>query len=61
MQRKHNKEILSTAKLLRKNMTPEEKHLWYDFLRMYPIRFFRQKVLGKYIVDFYCAKAQACN
>lgn len=39
-------------------MTPEEKHLWYDFLRMYPIRFFRQKVLGKYIVDFYCAKAK---
>ena len=38
-------------------MTKEEKHLWYDFLRTYPVKFLRQKVLGKYIVDFYCAKA----
>ncbi len=39
-------------------MTKEEKHLWYDFLSMYPVRFSRQKVLGKYIVDFYCPKAK---
>ena len=39
-------------------MTKEERHLWYDFLRTYPVRFSRQKVLGKYIVDFYCAKAK---
>ena len=39
-------------------MTKEERHLWYDFLRTYPVRFLRQKVFGKYIVDFYCAKAQ---
>ena len=58
MQRKHNKEIVSTARMLRKNMTKEEKHLWYDFLRAYPVRFLRQKVLGKYIVDFYCAEAK---
>ena len=58
MQRKHNKEIVSTARMLRKNMTKEEKHLWYDFLRTYPVRFLRQKVLGKYIVDFYCAEAK---
>ena len=58
MQRKHNKSIVPTAKMLRKNMTKEEKHLWYDFLRTYPVRFLRQKVLGKYIVDFYCAKAK---
>ncbi len=58
MQRKHNKEIVSIAKILRKNMTKEEKHLWYDFLRAYPVRFLRQKVLGKYIVDFYCAEAK---
>ena len=38
-------------------MTREENHLWYDFLRTYPVRFSRQKVLGKYIADFYCAKA----
>ena len=58
MQRKHNKDIVPTAKMLRKNMTKEEKHLWYDFLRTYPVRFLRQKVLGKYIADFYCAKAR---
>ncbi len=39
-------------------MTKEERHLWYDFLRGYPIRFTRQKVMGKYIVDFYCAQAK---
>ena len=58
MQRKHNKKIVCIAKTLRKNMTKEEKQLWYDFLRGYPIRFLRQKVLGKYIVDFYCAQAK---
>ena len=58
MQRKHNKDIVPTAKMLRKNMTKEERHLWYDFLRDYPIKFTRQKVLGKYIVDFYCAQAK---
>ena len=58
MDRKNNKEIVPLAKELRKNMTKEERHLWYDFLRQYPVRFQRQKVLGKYIVDFYCAKAK---
>ena len=58
MQRKHNKDIVPLAKELRKSMTPEEKKLWYDFLRSYPIRFYRQKVIGRYIADFYCAKAK---
>jgi very-short-patch-repair endonuclease len=58
MQRKHNKNIVPIAKTLRKNMTKEEKHLWYDFLRFHPARFSRQKVLGKYIADFYSAKAK---
>ncbi|MBE6672274.1 MAG: endonuclease domain-containing protein [Ruminococcaceae bacterium] len=58
MQRKHNRDIVPTAKMLRKNMTKEEKHLWYDFLRTYPVRFSRQKVLGRYIADFYCAEAK---
>lgn len=39
-------------------MTKEERHLWYDFLRDYPIRFLRQKVIENYIADFYCAKAK---
>ena len=58
MQPKHNAKLVPVAKTLRKNMTKEEKKLWYDFLRTYPIRFSRQKVLGKYIADFYCAKAK---
>jgi len=53
MQRKHNKDIVPTAKMLRKNMTKEEKHLWYDFLRTYPVRFLRQKVLGRYILQIF--------
>ena len=58
MQAKHNKQLVPLAKQLRKEMTKEERHLWYDFLRDYPIRFSRQKVLGKYIVDFYSAEAR---
>jgi len=58
MQRKHNADLVSNAKTLRKNMTKEERHLWYDFLREYPVRFTRQKILGRYIVDFYCAEAK---
>jgi len=58
MQSKHNKQLVPLARQLRKEMTKEERHLWYDFLRTYPIRFTRQKVLGKYIVDFYCAGAK---
>ena len=51
MQPKHNKQLVPLAKQLRKEMTKEERHLWYDFLRSYPVRFSRQKVLGKYIAD----------
>ena len=46
------------ARKLRKEMTPWERKLWYEFLRTYPVRFQRQKVIGAYIVDFYCAKAR---
>ena len=38
-------------------MTKEERHLWYDFLKPLPVTFNRQKVIGKYVVDFYCASA----
>ena len=58
MQSKHNKQLVPLAKHLRKEMTKEERHPWYDYLRTYPVRFLRQKVLGKYIVDFYCAEAK---
>ena len=45
------------ARTLRKSMTPEERHLWYDFLRTYPVKFYRQKCIDRYIVDFYCRQA----
>lgn len=45
------------AQELRKNATPQEKHLWYDFLSKYPSRFRRQVPFSGFIVDFYCAEA----
>ena len=58
MERKHNTKLTANAKVLRKNMTKEERHLWYDFLKNYPVRFLRQKVIDNYIVDFYCHRAR---
>ena len=49
--------LLDHAKNLRKKMTKEERHLWYDFLRKYPLKIYKQKVIGNYIVDFYCHAA----
>ncbi|MCL2679244.1 MAG: endonuclease domain-containing protein [Dehalococcoidia bacterium] len=50
--------LTPNARELRKNMTPQERHLWYDFLRTYPVRVMRQRVIGRFIADFYCAKAK---
>ncbi len=58
MQSKHNKQLVPLARQLRREMTKEERRLWYDFLRTYPVRFLRQRVIGNYIVDFYCAQAK---
>ncbi|MGN0492681.1 MAG: endonuclease domain-containing protein [Acutalibacteraceae bacterium] len=57
-ERKHNTKLTDNAKALRKNMTKEERHLWYDFLRSYTVRFLRQKVIDNYIADFYCHDAR---
>jgi len=54
----YNKDLILRAKELRKNMTRQESHLWYDYLRLYPARFQRQKTIYHYIVDFYCASAK---
>lgn len=56
--KEYNKSNIPLAKTLRKNMTPWERKLWYEFLRTYTPRFQRQKAIGNYIVDFYCAKAR---
>ena len=58
MEFKHNRALVPFAKQLRNEMTKEERHLWYDFLRKHPVRFSRQKVLGHYIADFYSAEAK---
>lgn len=56
--KQYNKNNIPLARTLRKNMTPWERKLWYNFLREYPVRFQRQKAIGNYIADFYCAKAR---
>ena len=53
-----NNNLLESARLLRKNMTPEEKHLWYDFLQHYPIKIYKQRIVDNFIVDFYCHRAR---
>ena len=58
MSLKYKKKLIPLAKMMRKNMTRHEKHLWYDFLNKYPTRFQRQKTIGGYIADFYCHKAK---
>ena len=52
----YNKKLVSNARTLRKNMTPEEKHLWYDFLKRLPVNVRRQHNIENYIVDFYMAE-----
>ena len=54
----HNKQLTRLAQKLRKEMTKEEKQLWYQYLRTYPIQFRRQVTCGQYILDFYCARAR---
>ena len=54
----NNSKLTGNAKALRKNMTKEEKHLWYDFLKTLPVTVNRQKVIGKCIVDFYIASSK---
>ena len=48
---------LETARRLRKDMTPHERKLWYLFFRKYPVKIYKQRIIGRFIVDFYCASA----
>ena len=54
----YNKNNITLAKNLRKNATPQENRLWYDFLSKYEIRFQRQKAIDNFIADFYCHQAK---
>ena len=49
---------LENARRLRREMTPHERKLWYLFLRKYPVKIYKQRIIGRYIVDFYCAGAK---
>ena len=50
---------LENARRLRSEMTPHERKLWYLFLRKYPVKIYKQRIIGRFIVDFYCASAKS--
>lgn len=58
MNQENNSLLTCNAQKLRKNMTKEERKLWYECLKKLPVTVNRQKVVGQYILDFYCAKAK---
>lgn len=58
MTKMENDRILNTARMLRRNLTKQEKHLWYDFLQKYPVKIYKQKIIDNYITDFYCHRAK---
>lgn len=53
-----NYDMLDNARRLRKTMTPHERKLWYLFLKNYPVKIYKQRIIGSYIVDYYCASAK---
>ena len=53
-----NFRMLETARKLRREMTPQETKLWYRFLRSYPVKIYKQRIIESFIVDFYCADAR---
>ena len=55
---KKNDKLLNVARILRRNMTRKEKHLWYDFLRYYPVKIYKQRIIDNFIADFYCHSAR---
>jgi very-short-patch-repair endonuclease len=52
----HN--LLPNARSLRRTMTRQERRLWYEFLRDYPVKFYRQRPIDQFVLDFYCARAR---
>ena len=55
---KKNNKLLNVARILRRNLTRPEKHLWYDFLRDYPVKIYKQRIIDNFIADFYCHSAR---
>ena len=58
IQIKKNNKLLEQARELRRAMTPQERHLWYDYLQQYPVKIYKQRIIDNFIVDFYCHKAR---
>ena len=58
MQVHKNHKLLERAKELRRELTPQERHLWYDFLQHYPVKVYKQRIIDSFIADFYCASAR---
>ena len=54
----YDRRLKPRAQELRRNMTPQERRLWYGFLRQYPVKVYRQRMIDHFIADFYCAKAK---
>ena len=54
----HQKYMLTRARELREDLTREERHLWYDYLRYHPVHWYKQRIIEDYIVDFYCPSAK---
>ena len=55
---KKNNRMLDHARKLRRKMTPQERKLWYCFLREYPVKIYKQRIIDSFIADFYCASAK---
>lgn len=53
-----NNQLLERARELRREMTPQERKLWYLFLRKYPVKIYKQRIIDSFIVDFYCSRAK---
>ena len=53
-----NNDLLENARKLRKEMTPQELRLWYRFLRTYPVKIYKQRIIENFIADFYCHSAR---
>ncbi len=58
MEIQKNNKLLPNARKLRREMTPHERKLWYLFLRTYPVKIYKQRIIDNFIVDFYCASAK---
>lgn len=50
----YNGKNVEFARILRKNATPQEQHLWHDFLKGHAVKFYRQRPIDEFIADFYC-------